>query len=242
MDTLLELLLDNQIIILGGIVGAFFGLLLSYRQVGKIFRMLRTSTGEIASLPSDEQVEIVGTAEGDRVLQSPITKTPCVFWQVVISEKRGSGKNSHWVVVHNSTSRAPFDVHDGTGRVRVQPGRSMELLLRDDVKKSSGVFTSLDEQTQATLQAFGVDTKGFLNINRTLRVQERYIEQGDQIYLLGKTFSHSGTRVMDSEDSSLMISDRSELALLGKFIWQVIGNGLLGVLVGGFISYSFLIR
>jgi hypothetical protein len=47
---------------------------------------------------------------------------------------------------------------------------------------------------------------------------------------------------MDSEDSSLMVSDRSELALLGKFIWQVIGNGLLGVLVGGFISYSFLIR
>jgi hypothetical protein len=104
------------------------------------------------------------------------------------------------------------------------------------------VFTSLDEQTQATLQAFGVDTKGFLNLNRTLRVQERYIEQGDQIYLLGKTFSHSGTRVMDSEDSPLMVSDRSELALLGKFIWQVIGNGLLGVLVGGFIAYAFLIR
>ncbi len=242
MDSLLEFLLDNQMIILGAVGGGVIGFLLSYKQLGKILRMVRTSTGEIASLPMGEQVEIVGNADGGAGLQSPITKTPCVFWQVVVSEKRSSGKSSHWVVVHNSTSRAPFELHDGTGRVRVHPGRTMELLLRDDVKKSSGVFHSLDEQTQATLQAIGVDTKGFLNINRTLRVHERYIEQGDQIYLLGKTFSNSGTRVMDSEDSPLMVSDRSELALLGKFIWQVIGNGLLGVLVGGFIAYSFLIR
>ncbi len=239
MDTLLDLLKNNQLVILGGAVGAFLGLLLSYRYVGKILRMLRTSTGEIASLPADEQVEIVGTADGSAGLQSPITKTPCVLWHVVVSERRSSGKSSRWIVVHSSTSDAPFDVSDGTGRVRVHPGRAVELHLRDDVKKSSGLFTSLDEETQATLSGMGVNTKGFLNMNRSLRIQERYIQQGDQVYLIGKTFSKTGTRVMDGDDSALIVSDQSELRLLGKFSWQVIVNIMIGVIVGVALSFYF---
>ena len=68
----------------------------------------------------------------------------------------------------------------------VYPSRGMELLLRDDVKKSSGIFYSLDEQTKTALNELGMDTRGFLGLNKTMRVQERYIEQGDQIYLPGK--------------------------------------------------------
>jgi hypothetical protein len=242
MDTLLDFLKDNQMIILGGALGGFLGLLVSYRHVGKIIRMIRTSTGEIASLPAEEQVEVVGKADGDAALQSPITKTPCVFWQVVVSEKRSSGRSTHWIIVHHSTSTKPFDVYDGTGRVRVHPGRGLELLLRDDVKTSSGIFSSLDEQTRAALNAMGVDTKGFLNMNRPLRVQERYIEQGDQIYLLGKTFSTSGTRVMDSEDSSLLVSDQSELRLVGKFGWGVVVNIMLFIVVGIVVAFYFATR
>jgi len=138
MDTLLnDLLNNNMLVLIGGAVGGFLGLLLSYRAIGKMIRMLRTSTGDISSFQSDEQVEIVGKADGEAVIYSPITKTSCVLWQVMVSERRSSGKSSHWVTVYNNTSTAPFDVYDGTGRVRVYPGRQMELLLRDDVKKSS---------------------------------------------------------------------------------------------------------
>ena len=82
MDTLLGFIQNNLMTIGGGALGGFLGLLLSYRAIGKIFRMLRTSTGEIALLPAGEQVEIVGKADGETILQSPITKTPCVLWQV----------------------------------------------------------------------------------------------------------------------------------------------------------------
>ena len=241
MDAVLDLLNNNLMVILGGAVGGFLGLLVSYKEMGKIIRMIRTSTGDIASLPADEQVEIVGKADGEAALNSPITKTPCVLWQVVVSEKRSSGKSSHWVTVYSNMSTAPFDVHDGTGRMRVYPSRGMELLLRDDVKKSSGIFSSLDEQTQTALNEMGVDTKGFLNLNKTMRVQERYIEQGDQIYLLGKTSSKSGSRVMDG-DSPLVVSDHSELRLLGRFSWQVFINAVVGVVFGGVLTLYFTSR
>jgi len=240
MDTLLDLLNNNLMVILGGAVGGSLGLLLSYRELGKIFRMLRTTTGDIVSLPVDEQVEIVGKADGEATLHGPITKTSCVLWQVVVSERRSSGKSSHWVTVYSKTSTAPFDVHDGTGRMRVHPSRGMELLLRDDVKKSSGIFSSLDEQTQTALNEMGVDTKGFLNLNKNMRVHERYVEQGDEIYLLGKTSAKVGARVMDGEDSPLIVSDHSELRLLGKFSWRVIVNTLIGVVVGAVLALYFI--
>jgi hypothetical protein len=239
MGALLDLLKDNLVVILGGVVGALLGLLLSYGQIGKIIRMFRTSTGEIASLPADEQVEIVGKADGEATLQSPIAKTRCVLWQVVVSERRSSGKRSRWVTVYSNTSTAPFDVYDGTGRIRVYPSRPMELLLQDDVSKASGIFYSLDEQTKTALNELGVDTKGFLNLNKTMRVQERYIEQGDQVYLLGRTSLQSGARVMDG-DSPLIVSDHSELRLLGRFSWQVLINALIGVFVGAVLTFSIM--
>jgi len=236
MDTLLDLLNNNLSTILGGVLGGLAGLLLSYRTVGKLFRIFRTATGEIASVPTDEQVEITGKADGETTLDSPITRTPCVLWQVEVLERRSSGRSSRWVVVHSATSTAPFDVYDGTGRMRVYPSRGAELLLRDDVKKSSGILSSLDEQTQTALNEMGVDTKGFLNLNKSMRVRERYIERGDQIYLLGKTSSKAGARVMDGEDSPLIVSDHSELGLLGKFTWQIFINVLVGIVVGIMLS------
>jgi hypothetical protein len=241
MDTLLDFLNNNLILLVGGAVGGLIGLLVSWREIGKIIRMIRTSTGDIASLQADEQVEVVGKADGEAGLRSPITKTPCVFWQVVVSEKRSSGKSSHWAIVYSNSSTAFFDVQDATGRMRVYPSRGMELLLQDDVKKSSGILSSLDEQTQAALKEMGVETKGFLNMNKNMRVQERYIEQGDEVYLLGKTASNGGARVMDV-DSPLIISDHSELRLLSRFSWQVFINTLVGVFIGAIVTFYFISR
>lgn len=242
MDALLDLLNENLWVILGGGAGGFIGLLVSWRELGKIFRMLRTSTGEIATLPVDEYVEVVGRADSQNLLHSPITQTPCVLWQVLVSERRSSGKSSRWVVVRSPTSTESFDVSDGTGRVQVHPIRGVELLLRDDVKKSSGIFHSLDEQTQVALNKMGLDTKGFLNMNKPMRVQERYIEPGDQVYLLGKTHTSSGLRMLDGDSAPLMISDHSELSLLGRFAWRVFVNILLFIVIGAMVAFYFASR
>jgi hypothetical protein len=242
MDILLDFLNDNWMVILGGAAGGGIGLLVSWRELGKIFRMLRTSTGDIASPPGDEYVEVVGRAESRNPIPSPITQTPCVLWQVLVSERRSTGRSSRWVVVRNVTSPESFEVSDGTGRVQVHPIRGVELLLRDDVKKSSGLFRALDEQTQAALTKMGVDTKGLLNMNKSMRVQERFIEPGDQVYVLGKTYTSGGQRMLDGESAPLMISDRSELSLLSRFAGQVFINSLGGVVIGAMLAFYFTSR
>jgi hypothetical protein len=125
--------------------------------------------------------------------------------------------------------------------MQVHPGPRMELLLRDDVSQSSSIFNSLDEQVQTALNEMGVNTKGFLNLNKPMRVQERFIETGDQIYLLGKTSSNIGGQVMDN-DSPLIVSDHSELRLLSGFSWRVIVNIMIGIISGAALAIFFTNR
>jgi hypothetical protein len=238
MDEILVFLDNNLMVILAGVGGGFVGLLLSYKELGKLFRMIRTSTSEIAYISADEQVEIVGKADSATTLYSPITKTPCVLWQVAMMEKRSYGRSSRWVTKYSSTSAEPFDVYDNTGRMRIQPSPRMELHLQDDVKKSSGLFTSLDEQTQAALREWGVSLKViFMNFNKNMRVYERFIEQGDQVYVLGRTSFSQGARVMDGENHMLIVSDKSELRLLGRFLWRVIGNVLIFMVIAVLVYF-----
>ena len=239
MDALLELLKNNLMVILGGVLGGFIGLLVSHREIRKIIRMARTSTGEIGSLPVDEQVEIVGNADGTASIYSPITKTTCVLWQMEVKELRKSGKSSHWVTVYSNKSTTPFDVYDASGRVRVQPGSQTELLLQDDEKQSSSLFSALDEQTQKILGELGINTKGLLNMNKRMQVYERYLEKGDQVYLLGTTTIQNGTKTVDG-NAPLIVSDQSELRLLTRYIGQVVMSALIGAVVGAVVFLSFM--
>ncbi len=240
MDDILVFVNRNMMVILAGAAGGFFGLLLSYKDLGKLFRMIRTSTSEIAHISADEQVEIVGRADSSTILHSPITKTPCVLWQVEVMERRSSGRSSRWVTVYSNTSTEPFDVYDNTGRMRIHPSHRLELLLRDDVKKSSGLFSSLDEQTQAALSEMGVSSKGLMNFNKNMRVHERFIEQGDQVYVLGRTSLSQGARVMDWENHPLIVSDHSELSLLGRFLWRVIANVFIFMVIAVLVYLYFI--
>jgi hypothetical protein len=153
-------------------------------------------------------------------------------------ERRRSGRSSRWVTVYSNTSTEPFDVYDVTGRIRIQPSQRMELILRDDVKKSSGLFTSLDKQTQTALSEMGISSKGTFNFNKNMRVHERFLEQGDEVYVLGRTSLSQGARAMDGENHPMIVSDQSELRLLGRFFWRVIGN-ILGFMVIAILVYFF---
>lgn len=240
MNDLLTLLIDNWMLIAAGLGGGFIGLLVSYKEIGKVFRILGTGRSEIGALMADEQVEIVGSADGGSVLQSPIQKQACVLWQIQVDELRRSGKNSRWVTVYSDRSNTPFDVYDASGRVRVQPGSQTELWLRDDQKQASGMFSGLDEQTVSVLSELNITTKGLLNMNKRMRVYERYIEKGDQVFLLGRVSLQNGTKTLDG-NKPLILSDRSELALLGKYLGQMILSSLLGAFFGCMI-YFFIIN
>ena len=68
--------------------------------------------------------ELSGTAEAfdESPLETgPLSHRPCVYYHYVVKEKRGSGKNSKWVVIEDRTHSQLFRCCDKDGELKVFP-------------------------------------------------------------------------------------------------------------------------
>ncbi len=207
------------------LVCAFF----LYFILAKIAKIRRTPTYWVSALPSEGAVEVSGKA-GPAVTRSPIQQVDCVFWKVEVKTLKRSGKNQHWETLYQGTSSQLFTVADETGQVLIDPYRA-ELDLAQDLQKSSGVFNGLDLQTEQALQKIGVQTSGFMGMQKTLRISETYIEPGEEIFVLGELSALNGQKVIkDSNQARMVITDQSESSLLRDLYMQA-GIAVVGGLV-----------
>jgi len=219
--------MNTMTLIYSGLLGLLLGLMLSYNTIKEIIRIQRTPTTAIGALPLDGQVEAVGSAEGETIY-SPLTQKACVYWQIRISEKHGSGKDSSWEILDKQYSRGAFYINDGTGKLRILPSLYDEFILRNDVNETSNLLDSFGGEMQVALKKLDIDTTKFLNLNKTINVLERYIEPKEKIYALGEFTTQGAGKsfVISTEINKLIISDHSEKEILGKFYWQVFVNAL----------------
>ena len=170
--------------------------------------------------------------------KSSITNTDCAFYEVEIEERRG-GRNPHWVTLKKMTSPQPFEVQDETSRIGVQP-EGASLVIKNDFQKSPGLFTPLDPPILEAVERLGVETTGALKMRKTLRVTERRIEPGEDIFVLGQIKMVEGRRQIAAIDrDSLIIADRGEQPLLHSLYIRV---ALLLVLIpAGFVLVGWLV-
>jgi len=134
----------------------------------------------IRDLPDDTLGRIVGAANPlDRVLASPITGRPCVYYITTVST---TGKNSR-VVIREERS-VPFCVVDGTGRALIDPAGA-EIALVSDGQTSSGTLNDPTPAEQAFLARHGESSSNVFGSNRGLRYEERTIGVGEQIAIVG---------------------------------------------------------
>jgi LemA protein len=58
-------------------------------------------------------------AEKEKILTSPYTKTPCVYFHSIKEKYTRQGKSSRWEVVENIASFIPFYIKDKRGRLKI---------------------------------------------------------------------------------------------------------------------------
>ncbi|TVR03653.1 MAG: hypothetical protein EA398_04205 [Deltaproteobacteria bacterium] len=117
-----------------GLVGAFLFGLFGIRRV-RVKRLIENLPTTPAAGVSFGLVEIGGSAapctsatgevpgggEGGHTFNGPVSRLPCLWYHYVVQEKRGSGKNSSWVTIHDERTWAPFESIDSSGRIRIYP-------------------------------------------------------------------------------------------------------------------------
>jgi hypothetical protein len=131
-------------------------------------------TAKIRSAPQG-YVELAGQALPQAgPVSGPLTGLPCVWYRFQVEERRGSGKNQHWVTVDQGEAKGPFLLNDGTGRCQVLPAGAELHCRAKDVWYGPSRHPS------------GPPERQWLIFTRSYRYTEERVVAGDGVYLLGR--------------------------------------------------------
>lgn len=230
------------------IIGFFGGLYLFYKGLAW-FRLRRL----IENLPTSKVrsiamglVEIYGEVKPfqAKLLKSPLLQKECVYYDMQIKEKRGSGKHSHWVTICSGKDMVPFILKDETGEVLVDPHEA-KVDFRKDLDCSSGTIKigqsqKLPQTALDYMKAKNIALSVFLGMGNPRTYTEIVISPKDMLYILGTAGKNPYMKeatALKSEDAIMIqasknnevyyIADKSEKDLVKGFKWKSLG-GIFG--------------
>jgi hypothetical protein len=115
-------------------------------------------------------------AEGEVLLEAPLSGTPCVLAQSRIADLEGT--------IVERTTGVTFAIEDATGRARVQPADGPCELVVSRVWRRSVPEAELDERAQAMLRP-GCTVQERGRRERTVELGEWMVFPGDEVFVLG---------------------------------------------------------
>lgn len=227
-----------------------------FNQYRRSARVRNTSTEDARSLAMG-RTELYGEVQpGEEVLDQPFSDGGCVWVEWEITERSRSedptdSGDSSWGLVERDVEAVPFDLDDGTGRVRVtDPQAAFDgnfearwpFLLSDDRETAQGVGT--DEPVPDPIREFckarDIDVRG----DGKRRYAQTVIDVGSEVYAYGEARRRGdpapgepevGLRPEEPTDD-LILSDTEPSELSGKFrkgmvqgIVVGLGAGILGL-------------
>ena len=181
---MLDQLADNyERLFLGGVfavagAAVFFR---GFKKLSALRRVENTPTCTIRSIPMGT-VELKGRAYMKEPIEAPFSARLVAYYEVEIEESHKRGKDSGWTLIHSGASQKPFELDDGTGRVRVIPDGAESRLSNASARRSS-FFSELPARLQSYMSKVGFE--GGLSGGLGLRFTERCIEIGETVYVHG---------------------------------------------------------
>lgn len=165
-------------------------LFVGFRTLGRARIIAHTPTAKLRSAAQGfNEIQGLGRVIDEQPLYSPLSFTPCLWFDMKIERLESRGKNRSWVTLERRTSDALFRVDDGTGEAFVDPDharviphssrRWRERASRSDLSS----FTSL---------GFG---------GKPYRYTERLLLPDQSMYVLGwlETRGHRNDGISDQE-------------------------------------------
>ncbi len=156
-----------------------------YSEAQVTLRALRgTPPVAIAQFAAGGVHKIVGRISvADGMLEAPLSGRMCAVYEVVVEERRSSGKSTHWSTIIHHVEAVPFLVTDSTGTAQVLPEHA-ELKITRDAHSRSGTFDDASPREERFLAAHGERSEGWV-FNRGLRYREGVLEVGETVAVRG---------------------------------------------------------
>ncbi len=134
------------------LIGCFLVFLLAFAlftfvQLRPRLRALRELSPTPAAQAQDGDLLVIAGRAGGADLRSPLTDTPCVFWQVTVEH----GTAGYERTAFDRRSEEPFLIDDGSGEVQVRPAGA-ELFLDGRMVTALNLFRRDYGAVKAALQ------------------------------------------------------------------------------------------
>jgi len=228
----------------GGLVGLYIGLS-TYLLLQKI---KNTPTSKVQSAAVG-LVELSGTAESREPAISPISKVPSAYYLVESQYYVKSRRSGHWHTFHTSLCKKPFYLKDETGKMLIDPTGVDVNIPPDNTfqgnmsgKKLFGLMDAkkLPVQVLDYINTLNSEDKQKFDgmQDRNLRIIERYLANGDPLYVLGTAEPVEGaSSAIGSEnlvvkkgkfDKVMIIADSGEKKILDSWGKTMFWSLLLG--------------
>lgn len=174
------------IAVVGGI--AFLSYYFSNKQV--VLRTLaKTQLKSSSGMQTNTFVKVQGKAlHVKESLVAPLSGRKCIFYKVKIEKKISNGKSTHWKTIHKEERTQEFFIDSRGDFVIVRPlssPKNYRSYLVKDKKMASGAFNNPTPEFETILRRYGIDPKGLLGFNKSLRASEGIIEIGEMITVAG---------------------------------------------------------
>ncbi len=190
----------TSIILLAGFFMAFLLVFaaVTFIQLRPRLRALRELSPTPAAYAQDGDLLVVAGRAGGAELRSPLTGTPCVFWQVAVEH----GTAGYERIVFDRRSAEPFTIDDGSQAVQVQPADA-ELFLDRRMVTALKLFGRDYGAVKAALRRIGAPEALFM------QAYERCLAPGDAVAAKGVIDCTSRPPVLASTGQQrLVLSDR----------------------------------
>jgi hypothetical protein len=225
------------------LVIGLFVVLVSRGNLARRKLIVDTPTSPIARAPGNGLVEIKGRIlpSEQGVILGPFSGRQGVYVRVIVQEYRSSGKSGSWRVVFNQAQDREFWVDDGSGQhARVRPSGA-HYVLNTSTVQTSGTFNNASPQVEAFLAYYGMTSKSWLGLNKSMRYQEEMLCPGDPLYAIGPSTRvaggppvHDGYRTVPGTILAMYAASgpKGELILTNKSEQDLVSNLLTGFIVG----------
>jgi hypothetical protein len=147
-------------------------------------------------------VKVLGLVQAPAApLEAPFSRSPCVWYHVLVQELVGSGNNRRWATVYEEARGVPFHLKDRKGPATVE----VDLAGAEVALAAEGGTDDF-----ATLDAFLVSRGKTPMFGRgQLRANETTLTAGEKIFVAGTCAQRStGQLALERRDGQLIVSDQ----------------------------------
>jgi hypothetical protein len=218
-----------------GVCAVVFGLIKRHRS-GRLAKAPLVKSHEAATRGDDVAgargaISVEGDVKCGQPLISPVTGTPCLYYEVKVVGHWKEGDTQHSRDYYNEKKAADFSVDDGSGPVLIaaDSGGDFDLEKKFDQTKKEGFFADLKnlvgKKEPIVFGKFSFDNPAMSKADR-FTCTEHVLPVHPKLFVVGK---HNAGTIGPPNWMSLILSKKSREQLMGSTAkaarFSLIGGG-----------------